>query len=97
MSFEDSSDFPKEDEQLERSSSNNPNSNTKKGPNKFMVFAGMAVQMGVTIGLGAWGGQQLDAKYQTEKPYWSIALSLAGVFISLYLLIKQAKKLSDDA
>ena len=96
MSFNESSDFP-EEEAVERTSSNQSNQNNKKGPNKFMVFAGMAVQMGVTIGLGAWGGQQLDAKYQTEKPYWSIALSLLGVFISLYLLIKQAKKLSDDA
>lgn len=66
-------------------------------PNQLLKFSGMAVQMAATIGLGAWAGTLLDAKYKPEKPYWTIALSLLGVFISLYLLIRQAKKMSDDA
>lgn len=96
MSITESSDFPDDNEpnEIDR---NDDTQSSRKGPNKFLVFSGMAVQMGATIGLGAWGGQQLDQKYQPEKPYWTIALSLLGVFISLYLLIKQAKKLSDDA
>lgn len=56
----------------------------------------MAIQMGVTIGAGAWGGSALDEKYQNETPVWTIVLSLAGVAISLYLLIRQANKMSDD-
>lgn len=56
----------------------------------------MAVQMGVTIGAGAWGGDWLDTHYQNEKPIWTIVLSLLGVGISLYLLIRDAKKLSED-
>ena len=82
---------------MTESSKENPNSDSQKSkrkPNQLMRFSGMAVQMGVTIGLGAWGGSVLDAKYQTEKPLWTIGLSLLGVFISLYLLIQQ---LSDDS
>lgn len=62
-----------------------------------MIFSGMAIQMGATIGLFAWAGTYLDAEQANEKPIWTIILSLSGVFISLYLLIRQAKKLSDDS
>ena len=79
---------------------NSENQNLKESsrkPNQLLKFSGMAVQMGATIGLGAWGGSYLDAKYQTEKPLWTVSLALLGVFISLYLLIRQAKKMSDES
>ena len=97
MSIKESSDFPEDERPPADSSKKKSNSSNSKGPNKIMIFSGMAVQMAVTIGLGAWSGQALDEKYQTDKPYWTMALSLLGVFMSLYLLIKQAKKLSDDS
>ena len=56
----------------------------------------MAIQMGLTIGAGAWGGSALDNYYQNEKPIWTIVLSLLGVATSLYLLIRAAKNMSDD-
>ncbi len=56
----------------------------------------MAVQMGVAIGGGAWGGSALDNYVQNEKPIWAIVFSLIGVAASLYLLIRAAKKLSED-
>ena len=84
----------KDSNQKKSESLNSSSSNKKKN---IMVFSGMAIQMGVTIGLFAWLGTMLDAKYQLEKPVWTIVFSLSGVFISLYLLIRQAKKLSDDS
>ena len=56
----------------------------------------MAIQMGVAIGGGAYGGTLLDDYYQNEKPIWAIVLSLVGVGASLYLLIRTAKKLGED-
>ena len=56
----------------------------------------MAIQMGIVIGAGAYGGNALDSYYNNEKPTWAIIFSLLGVGISLYLFIKQAKKLSED-
>lgn len=48
----------------------------------------MAVQMGVIIGLSVWGGQKLDAHYKNETPIFSIILSLSGIAIALYLVLK---------
>ncbi len=56
----------------------------------------MAIQMGLTIGAGAYGGTLLDDYYQNAKPVWTIILSLLGVGVSLYLLIRGAKRINDD-
>lgn len=61
-----------------------------------MKFSGMAFQMMITIGAGAWGGHALDQRYQLEKPVWTIVLSLLGIAISLYLVIRSASKMSQD-
>lgn len=68
----------------------------KHKPNPLLRFSSMAIQMGIVIGAGAWGGSVLDTKYQNEKPIWTIVLSLAGVAIALYLFIKEAQNLSKD-
>lgn len=44
--------------------------------------------MGVTIGLGAWGGQKLDQYYNNSTPVYTIVLSLLGIFAALYLVLK---------
>lgn len=48
----------------------------------------MAVQMGVIIGLSAWGGQKLDAYYQNKNSLFTILLSLFGIAAALYLTLK---------
>lgn len=44
--------------------------------------------MGVIIGLSAWGGHKLDIHYQNHKPVLTIVLSLTGIGVSLYLVLK---------
>jgi membrane protein DedA with SNARE-associated domain len=51
-------------------------------------FSGMAVQMGITIALGAWGGSKLDQKFETSSKPFTIILSLLAIGISLYLIIR---------
>ena len=48
----------------------------------------MAFQMGVTIGLFAFGGYKLDEHFKTKIPYFTIGLSLIGVGISLFGVIR---------
>jgi len=48
----------------------------------------MAMQMGVTIFLGVWGGQKLDQLWQTD-PWLSVLGSLFGVGTALYLMLKE--------
>jgi F0F1-type ATP synthase assembly protein I len=44
--------------------------------------------MGLIIGVSAWGGTKLDSYFNTQEPYFTIGLSLIGIGIALYLVIK---------
>jgi membrane protein DedA with SNARE-associated domain len=70
--------------------------NKKKTINPFLRFSGLAFQMGVLISLGAWGGTELDARAQNQKPVYTIILCLLAIGVSLYLIIKEALKLGND-
>ncbi len=48
----------------------------------------MAIQLGVTIGLGAWGGYKLDQYYNNRNPVFTSILSLLGIAAGLYLVLK---------
>lgn len=48
----------------------------------------MAFQMAATIGLFAFIGYKLDQHYHVEHSYWTIGLSLMGVGISLFSVIR---------
>ena len=78
------------------SESSNPEKNSKKKGNPYLQFSAMGFQMAVVIGGMAWLGNYLDTKYANEKPIWTIVLSLSGIAISLYIVIKQANRLSKD-
>jgi len=60
----------------------------QKQPNQFVKFSNLAIQMGLIIGLGAWGGHKLDQHYNTSKPVWTIVLSLLGIAAGLYVVLK---------
>ncbi|PCJ25170.1 MAG: hypothetical protein COA97_08475 [Flavobacteriales bacterium] len=67
-----------------------------KQPNLYVKFSGMAFQMGAIIGLGAWGGMQLDEKFQTESKLFTIVLSLTSIFIAMYLVIRDVINMQND-
>ena len=54
----------------------------------------IALQMGLIIYLGAWGGRWLDEKYSDGGKTYTLLLTLAAIVISLYLVIKQTKRLN---
>ena len=57
--------------------------------NQYARFSSIAIQMGVIIGVSVWGGRKLDAKLNLNKPYLTIVLSLVGVALALYLIIRE--------
>lgn len=61
-------------------------------PNAFIRYSGMALQMGIIIALGVFGGQKLDEHFSTDSPIFTIVLSLIGVAAALYLTIKDLNK-----
>jgi F0F1-type ATP synthase assembly protein I len=48
----------------------------------------MATQMAITIFLGVWGGMKLDEKFPQQKPLFTLVLSLLGVVVAIYMVIK---------
>jgi uncharacterized membrane protein len=52
--------------------------------------------MGVTIFLGAYLGKYLDAKYQADKAWFAIALTLFALLISLYSVLQTLNRLNND-
>jgi F0F1-type ATP synthase assembly protein I len=70
--------------------------NKKKQPKRFIVLITVASQMGITIFLGATLGKYLDAKYQSEKSWLTITLTLFALLISLYSVLQTINKLNND-
>ena len=60
--------------------------------NQYLKFAGMGIQMVVIIVLFTFLGYWIDGKLVLETPYFTAALSLVGVFVAIYLMIKQLPK-----
>lgn len=70
------------------------NNNKPKKPLKNVaVLSGIAIQMGVTIYLFVFLGKWLDAKFNNGDKLFIIIMTLLGVAISLYAVIKQVNKI----
>lgn len=66
----------------------------KNALRKWAVFSGIAIQMGVTIGIGAFVGVKLDENFPNKYSTYTIIFSLLGVFIALYSVIKQLQNMN---
>ncbi len=68
----------------------------KKQLNKYLILTSISFQMGVTFYLGSYIGSLLDKKYNLEKNYFTILFVLLALFISIYNITKQLKKLDNE-
>jgi len=71
-----------------------PNKKEKNQFLKYLSLIGIAAQMGITIYLGAYFGKKLDGIYPNEKNYFTILLTLLGVVVSLFVIIKQLNRIN---
>ncbi|MBO4489124.1 MAG: AtpZ/AtpI family protein [Bacteroidales bacterium] len=62
---------------------------------KYVYYSNMAIEMGVLIALGVFGGVKLD-KWLDKSPLFTIICSLLGVFIAMYLMIKDVIRITDS-
>jgi hypothetical protein len=60
--------------------------------NSFVKYSSIGFQMLATIGLFAFIGYKIDEYQHNEKPIVTAILSLVGVLISLYQVVKQLNK-----
>lgn len=65
-------------------------------PNPYLRLTSAGIQMGAIIFLGAYFGQRLDKGSNFERPIYTIILSLTGVAIGLYIVIKEVIQISKD-
>lgn len=61
----------------------------QKPYNSYLKYSGLAFQMLATIGAFVLLGQWLDSLQKTENPYFTMGLSLVGIAVSLYQIIKE--------
>ena len=73
-----------------------PRKDNNRTGSKYARFSTVGIQMGIIIGGFTWLGTYLDKKYQTETPWWTIGLSLFGVFAGLFIMIKEVIKMGKD-
>jgi len=67
----------------------------KKPLNKYIRLTGIGLQMGITIYLAAYLGKWLDLKYPNKNDIYTIILTLLGVVLSFYSLLKQVKNINN--
>ncbi len=69
------------------------NPEKEKKINVYARFSSLGIQMGAIIALFTWLGTFLDKKQMNVTPVWTIVLSLVGVTGSLYLVIKEVRRM----
>lgn len=71
------------------------NKNKTNAPlNKYLEFVNIAFQMGIIIAAGVLLGIWLDKKFPNDFSGFTIGISLLGVFIALYQVIRRVIKMS---
>jgi len=58
------------------------------GIDKYAKYSSIAFQMIAIILVAVWGGLKLDEKFRNGQPLFIIIFSLLGVFIAIYIAIK---------
>lgn len=72
---------------------NNKNKNPGKQLKNVAALMGIAFQMGITIYLFVLLGKFLDTKFNNGDKLYIIIMTLLGVAISLYAVIKQVNRI----
>jgi len=68
----------------------------KKNHNAYARFSTLGIQMGIVIGLATWLGVYLDERYPNKYKLYTVFGALLGVFIAMYLMIKEVKEADKD-
>lgn len=63
-------------------------SKTKKIAQNFAKYSGLSFVMGGVIFAFNYAGRYLDTYFVTETPWFNIILSIIGVFVGMYLALK---------
>ena len=73
-----------------------PNASKRNPLNSYVVYSNMAIEMGVIIAIGGFGGIKLD-KWLDKSPLFTLICSLAAVAIAMYTIIKEVTKTNKNS
>lgn len=71
-------------------------SNQPNKRNKWIALINIPIQMGIVIFLFSYLGIWLDEKFSNKDEINVKILTLVGVFVALFSVIRQVKQLNDD-
>lgn len=71
----------------------NENRKPKKQLKNVAILSGIGIQMGITIYLFVLLGKWLDSSYNDGDKLYVIIMTLLGVAISLYAVLKQVNRI----
>ena len=74
-------------------SNNQENQKQEKRLNPYIRFTSVAFQMGATIYLGNLLGKWLDGKYNDGDKGFIVIMTLLGVGLSIYTVVKQLNRI----
>lgn len=60
----------------------------RKPLNDYAKYSSLAMQMGLIIGGGCYGGYKLDEHFHNQTPVFTIVLSLTSIALAMYLVLK---------
>lgn len=67
---------------------NDKKEKSKKIAQNFAKYSGLSFVMGGVIFAFNYAGRYLDTYFETETPWFNISLSIIGVFVGMYLALK---------
>jgi len=70
---------------------NNEPDRDENATNSYLKYSGMGFQMIATIGIFTYAGYKIDQAANHQTKWVTAVLSLIGVFVSLYLVIRSVK------
>ena len=65
----------------------------KKQPKPWLIFSGLFFQIAIVMFVLTRTGNYADSYFQTESNQFTLALSLLGIILIIYLIISQTKNL----
>lgn len=75
--------------------SNQPPKKKPKRLKNALILTGIGIQMGITMYLFIWLGKWLDTNYNEGEKLYVIIMTLAGVGVSLYAVVKQLNRFNN--
>jgi hypothetical protein len=65
----------------------------KKQPKPWLVFSGLFIQIAITMYLLTNLGKRADIYFENQDNHFTLALSVVGIILIVFLVISQTKNL----